>query len=418
MKRVRKSSIALLTFIFIIIISVSLVASKSNANTIIIRVEGNIDAGYADLISRTISNIPLTTNRIIIILNTNGGYLSATQAIVDSIFASKVPVTVYIPPGGRAFSAGAYIALASHELIMASSSVIGSAEPRTITGDRDPKVTNAMEAWIRAIAAERGRNITIASKMVVENIDITGSEAVRHGIADAIANSYTELLEYYGLSPLDIEEREKDVRAALLSVVSDPFIVGLLIDLAALLFLIEILHPTFLGGIAAGAVLILALLGMGMIGINSAALILLLIGAIAILLETQYGEGELAIGGAIITLFAILLMYQKEYFIWSFNYRSMLIGGAVLLLTVMGVTGFYLHKIREVLLKKEKMHEITQLIGKTGIVRQAISPSKPGVVFVASDIWTATADVEIPKDAKVRIVSVQGLTLKVEPIEE
>lgn len=337
---------------------------------------------------------------------------------MDSIFASTVPVTVYIPPGGRAFSAGAYIALASHELIMASSSVIGSAEPRTITGDRDPKVTNAMEAWIRAIAAERGRNITIASKMVVENIDITGSEAVRHGIADAIANSYTELLEYYGLSPLDIEEREKDVRAALLSVVSDPFIVGLLIDLAALLFLIEILHPTFLGGIAAGAVLILALLGMGMIGINSAALILLLIGAIAILLETQYGEGELAIGGAIITLFAILLMYQKEYFIWSFNYRSMLIGGAVLLLTVMGVTGFYLHKIREVLLKKEKMHEITQLIGKTGIVRQAISPSKPGVVFVASDIWTATADVEIPKDAKVRIVSVEGLTLKVEPIEE
>jgi membrane-bound ClpP family serine protease len=172
-----------------------------------------------------------------------------------------------------------------------------------------------------------------------------------------------------------------------------------------------------LGGIASGAVLILALLGMGMIGINSAALFLLLIGAMAILLEIKYGHGELAVGGAIITLFAILLMYQREYFIWSLNYRSMLLGGAVLLLTTIGVVGFYLQKIREVLMRKEKMHEITLLIGKTGIVRRHISPSKPGVVLVASDLWTATADEEIPANAKVRVISVDGLVLKVERVE-
>lgn len=415
----RKSRITLfiLLFIFALTIQTIYLSKAQGRRTIVIRVEGTIDAGYADVISRTISDLPITTDRIIIVLNTNGGYLSATEIIVDSLFDSTVPVTVYVPPSGRAFSAGAYIALASHELIMARSSVIGSAEPRTITGATDPKVVNAMETWIRAIAKERGRNETMASMMVKENIDLTGEEAYRLGVSDVIINSFNDLLEYYRIDPSGIEEREKDVRASLLSIVSDPFIVGLLIDLSALLILIEIFHPTYLGGIASGAVLILALLGMGMIGINSAALFLLLIGAMAILLEIKYGHGELAVGGAIVTLFAILLMYQREYFIWSLNYRSMLLGGAVLLLTTIGVVGFYLQKIREVLMKKEKMHEISLLIGKTGIVRRHISPAKPGVVLVASDLWTATADEEIPANAKVRVISVDGLVLKVERVE-
>ena len=42
-------------------------------------------------------------------LDTPGGLLGATHGIVQTILASRVPVAVWVPPGGRAASAGVFI---------------------------------------------------------------------------------------------------------------------------------------------------------------------------------------------------------------------------------------------------------------------------------------------------------------------
>jgi membrane-bound serine protease (ClpP class) len=67
---------------------------------------------------------------LVIKLDTPGGLLSSTRLIVKHILAAKVPVIVYIAPGGsRAGSAGVFITYASHIAAMAPSTNIGAAHP-------------------------------------------------------------------------------------------------------------------------------------------------------------------------------------------------------------------------------------------------------------------------------------------------
>src|SRR3989338_1878784 len=123
---------------------------------------------------------------LVLLLDTPGGLLESTRAIVKRLMNAKVPVVVYVAPGGaRAGSAGVFLTLAAHVAAMAPSTNIGAAHP-VILGERgrswkdlveqfkggktppvpeealDPtsqKVMNDALAWVRAIAQERGRNV-------------------------------------------------------------------------------------------------------------------------------------------------------------------------------------------------------------------------------------------------------------------
>ncbi len=394
------------------------VYSQSTGKIIIFNMESTIDAGVEDLLSRSISSAPMDTKAIIIILNTNGGYLNPTENIVDLILRSPIRVIVYIPLGGRAFSAGAYIALSSDTLAMAPGSVIGSAEPRSIGGvESDPKVVNAMASWISSLATLRERNETAAKLMVLENLDFTAEEALENGIADYMSSSLSELLTKEGLDGYEVVKVGPDTRSSLLSILSDPFVVGLLIDIAALLVLIEIFHPTYIGGIGAGVAFVLALLGLGLVGTDATAVVLLLLGIISILMEIKIGHGGPAVVGSFLIAFGTILLYRQEYFIWTFNYTSFLIGGLTLIVIVTGIIGLYLHKIREVLKRKKSIMDIDILIGKEGIVKSRIEPGKPGVVLVMSDYWTALSDEVIEEGETVEIIRVDGLKLYVKRVK-
>ncbi len=413
----RRTIIFLSLCIALIILFTSLATSlyaQNKGRVIIFDMETTIDAGVEDLLSRTISSAPMDTKAIIIILNTNGGYLNPTEKIVDLILRSPIRVIVYIPIGGRAFSAGAYIGLSSDTLVMSPGSVIGSAEPRSIGGtESDPKVVNAMASWIASLASLRNRNETAAKLMVLENMDYTAEEAVENNIADYLASSLSDVLEAEGLDGYAINTVGHDIRSSLLSILSDPFVVGLLIDIAALLILIEIFHPTFVGGVGAGVAFVLALLGLGLVGTDATAVALLLLGIISILMEIKIGHGGPAIIGSFLIAFGTILLYRQEYFIWTFNYTSFLIGGLTLIVIVTGIVGLYLHKIREVLKRKKSILDVDILIGKEGVVKSRIEPAKPGIVLVMSDYWTAVADEVLEEGEKVIVVAVEGLKLRV-----
>ncbi len=413
----RKTIVALSMGIALIMLFTSMASAiyaQAQGRVIIFDMEATIDAGVEDLLSRVVSSAPMDTKAIIIILNTNGGYLNPTEKIVDLILRSPIRVIVYIPVGGRAFSAGAYIALSSDTLVMSPGSVIGSAEPRSIGGtESDPKVVNAMASWISSLASSRGRNETAARLMVIENMDYTAEEAVENNIADYLVSSLSELLEAEGLNDYSINMVGMDIRSSLLSILSDPFVVGLLIDIAALLILIEIFHPTFIGGVGAGVAFVLALLGLGLVGTDATAVALLLLGIVSILMEIKVGHGGPAVIGSFLIAFGTILLYRQEYFIWTFNYTSFLVGGLTLIVIMTGIIGLYLHKIREVLKRKKSILDIDVLIGREGIVKSRIEPAKPGVVLVMSDYWTAVADEVIEEGEKVVIVAVEGLKLRV-----
>ncbi|HIQ13024.1 MAG TPA: nodulation protein NfeD [Thermoprotei archaeon] len=391
--------------------SISSVYSQTD-RVLILSIDGTIDAGYSDLVARVLTRTDVG-QYVIIVLKTNGGYLKPTQDIVYTIINSGANVTVFIPPGGFAYSAGAYISVSADILAMAPGSVIGSAEPRDLAGNVDPKVLNAMSEWMASLAELRGRDVEAARAMVTENRDYTAREAVDIGIADLIVSDMDELINVLDISDLPLEYVGKDIRSEALSIFSNPLLAGILLNIAALLILIELMNPTFIGFIAAIALLILSFLGLGYIGADATALILLIIGISAIVAETWIGEGELAVGGAILTVIGILMLYRAEQFIWTFNYRLFVIGGIIIIVLVVGFLGFYLHKIREVVMKGKSPLDIDALIGKEGVVKQEVGPGKVGIVLVESDLWSAISDQDIGVGEKVVVVGVEGVILKV-----
>src|SRR5881397_3602122 len=148
-------------------------AAVAAAETVsLIKIDGAIGPATASYISRSIDEARAQNAQCLIIqLNTPGGLLDSTQAIVQSFLGSTVPVVVYVAPtGATATSAGCFITVAASVAAMAPATTIGAAHPVTIGGapgggeqkqdeTMKSKVENFAVSYIEAIAGKRQRNV-------------------------------------------------------------------------------------------------------------------------------------------------------------------------------------------------------------------------------------------------------------------
>ncbi|MFQ5711983.1 MAG: nodulation protein NfeD [Candidatus Geothermarchaeales archaeon] len=384
--------------------------NPSRDKVYVIELDMNIDAGAADIVSRGIhlANLESSSAATIIRLNTNGGYLISTQRIVDSIKSSEKLVIVYIgPSGARAFSAGAYIAMAANKIVMAQGTAIGAATPTP----PETKTVSALKGWMRSLAEAYGRNVTVAERLVTEGLTLTALEAHRYGVAEAIVIDLNDLLERFDLEDSERVTVSSDLRASIFSFVNNPTVVWLLFIAGFIMLLLGLFHPTIVGEASGVVFIVLALFGLGIIEVSPLVMALLIIGASTIFLELKKGHGALAITGMGISLIGLALIYQGEPFIAPqiSEYAMGLIG-----ILIAGSVGFYIHKIREVLKVRKAAHDLQNLVGKFGYAKTDIEPSQSGVVFLASDLWTAVADEEIKAGERVRVIGVDGIKLRVE----
>ncbi|MBR0069094.1 MAG: ATP-dependent Clp protease proteolytic subunit, partial [Synergistaceae bacterium] len=138
---------------------------------------------------------------IIFELDTPGGLVEAMRGIVQAILASRVPVAVWIPSGGRAASAGAFIVQSAHIAAMSPGTNIGAAHPVAASGDdikdsdMSKKVMNDLKAQMRSVVQLRGRNESIAEKMIEESISLTSTEALKQRVIDIIAGDVNSLIK-------------------------------------------------------------------------------------------------------------------------------------------------------------------------------------------------------------------------------
>ena len=75
---------------------------------------------------------------IVFKLDTPGGLVEAMRGITQTILASRVPIAMWVPPGGRAASAGAFMMQAAHIAAMSSVSNLGAAHPVVASGGDIP----------------------------------------------------------------------------------------------------------------------------------------------------------------------------------------------------------------------------------------------------------------------------------------
>ncbi len=394
-----------LTALLMISLVLPLLHISGGGSILLLRVDGTITEGVAEYIVTGLGFAESRGMDVLIVLNTDGGFLQPTERIVGSISSSPVRVAVYIPSGGRAFSAGAFIALSADKICMGPGSSIGAAEPRP----KDEKVVNALSSWMRSLAEVSGKNSTAAELFVRENLALTAEEALKYGIADCIAKNSLEALERMGW-PGDVEEYYPDARVSLLLVITDPLNAWVIFILGIILVLLGLTHPTFVMEASGTIMIVLGLYAFGLIGASLAAIILMVMGAATIFLELKTGHGFLALTGAVISAIGLLLVYESGPLIAP----TLSVEAAIVALVVFsGLIGFYLYKIREILAKRTSPLSPENVIGRTGVVKVAIRPGKEGVVLVGSELWTAISDESIEEGERVRIVGMEGFKVKV-----
>jgi len=407
-----------LPVLLLLVISSAVASPSSGSEVIIVELDRDIDAGAEELVRRGVSyasSKPDEIEALVLQINTDGGYIHNMQRILDMLaeLAKRNITTIALvaPEGARCRSAGAYIFMACDVTAMALGTSIGACMPVDLMGNpADEKVINALAAQMRSLAEARGRNVTAANEMVMRNKAFTAEEAINNNICDIIAADLNELLNKLGFGEAVRVYFRPDLQIEFLSFISNPLVQSLLMWAATLIILIDIFHPTFVMSVIGIAFLIIALWGAGVMGTSPVAVALVILGSALTLFELKKpGLGFEAVG-VLLVIAGILFAYQQEPF--------MAIGGVEVALMVIalaggGVLAYYLFMVRMALKKKPKLHEPERLVGLTGVAKTDIRPGGTGVVLVEAETWTATADEEIPAGAKVRIISVKGLVLKV-----
>ena len=396
----------------------------------IIKISDAIGPGVAEFIISGIKKASETDAACIIIeLDTPGGLAESMRSIVKGIFASKVPVVVYVSPSGaRAASAGVMITMAADIAAMSPGTNIGAAHPVAAGGKKiektmSEKVTNDMVAHVKSIAQKRGRNVEWAEKVVCESVSVTESEALKENIIDLIAKDTDDLIKKIngrkieGKGILELDNATKNIikeslRTKILKTISDPNIAYILmmIGLAGLYF--ELSHPgAIFPGVVGGIAIILAFFAMQTLPVNYAGILLIIMAIIFFIMEMKITSyGLLSVAGVVSLLLGSLMLFESDG-------SGLRVSLQVILPTTMLVSGFFI-VVAGLVFKSHMAKPLTGakgLIGETGIVKKEIA--NEGKVFVHGELWNAVSKKPITKGAKIRVVKVDNLVLEVDELQ-
>lgn len=405
-----------------------LVAGAAAPEVYVLNASGPVNPGLVDFLVTGIEKAEKDGAAVVVIaLDTPGGLADSMREIVKSIFASPVPVVVFVSPGGaRAASAGVMITMAADVAAMAPGTNIGAAHPVGMGGqDIDEsmaeKVTNDMVAYSSSIAARRGRNAEWAEKAVRESVSITENEALKENVIDLVARDLDDLLQQLegrevpgkgrlGLAGARVTVLEENFRSKVLRTISNPNIayILLMIGMAGLFF--ELSHPgAIFPGVVGGIAIVLAFFAFQTLPVNATGILLIILAAIFFVLEIFVASyGLLSIAGIGSLLLGSLMLFEGEK-------AGVRLSWAVLLPTVVLVSGFFI-AVAGLVVRTHLSKPTTGavgLVGETGVVKTALDPH--GKVFVHGELWHAHAGAPVAVGERVRVVAVHGLLLEVEP---
>jgi membrane-bound serine protease (ClpP class) len=390
---------------------------------------------------------------LIIQLDTPGGLLESTRLIVKRMLNSRLPVVAYVAPSGsRAASAGTFITMAANVAAMAPSTHIGAAHPVMAGGiwpatpgapqpsiaDRptsasaaaagdspmNDKIMNDTLAWAADIASQRGRNVAWARKAVSESVSIGAQEALDLHVVDLIAADLPELLakldgrevELAGGAKASLQTAGAAVvalpmsgRLRFLAIIANPDVAYLLMMLGIFGLIFEFTHPGIgFPGIGGLVCLLLALYSFQALPVNYAGVALVALGVVLLGVETQVmAHGLFGLGGIACFFLGGLMLFDSSE-------PALRVSPGVLLpmsLTLGLILLFILRRAATSL----RVPVTTGSSGMIGLTGKALSELAPaGSVFVHGEIWSAVSAAAIAAGEPIRVLGIDGLTLRVE----
>jgi len=370
---------------------------------------------------------------VVFTLETPGGLVDSTRAIVTRMLAAKTPVAVFVgPAGARAASAGFILTIAADIAAMAPGTHIGAAHPVSANGEKVDEVmakksAEDIAAYVRTLANGRHRNVDLAQQAVNDSRAFTEQEALTASppLIDLLASDVTDLIQkldgrsvrrFDGTASTlktagaDVISIEMGLRQRVLSAIAHPNIAYLLLSLGMLGITVELWSP---GAVAPGVVgavsLLLAFFSLQLLPVNYAGLLLILLGMVLLILEIKVTSyGLLTIGGAASLIFGSMILVDSSAPELQLNLR-------IILPVVAGIVAVAALLVR-LAVSARRLRPTTGeegMIGAAGVALTPVAPGSPGRITTHGESWQAVADEAIPEGAPVRVVAVNGLTLSV-----
>jgi len=414
--------------------------NSSVAEVVVLRIDGEIEPILAQYIVNGIQRASRDRATLVLItMNTPGGLDTSMRRIVEVILGSSVPVAIYVAPSGvRAASAGFFILESADVAAMAPGTNTGAASPvfemfgQAVQIDETmrKKVTNDASAFLRSYVVKRGRNTDLAVSAVADAKAFSDTEALEGKLIDLVASSEGDLLaklngraitrfdgstEPLSLSRPVLRDVEMTAREKLLTHIVEPNVAFVLLIVGVLGLYVEFNHPgMFAPGVIGGIAILLALLAFQQLPVTFIGIALIVLALSLFVLEAKFPtHGVLGIGGTVAMILGAIMLVQSP---WT--------GMGVRLSTAMAVAipfAVIATILMRAVLRSRRWKRATgreELVGEEGEVTETVGASPAmGMVRVHGELWRAEAvnGGSIPKGARVRVRSIHGLTLDVEP---
>lgn len=407
---------------------------------------------------------------IVLRVDTPGGLDAAMRDIVKEILASRLPVVGYVAPSGaRAASAGTYILQACHIAAMAPATTLGSATPvrvgalpripdtspepdsppssdnepatddkdqtsadSTEAGARQPastmerKLINDAAAYLRGLATLRGRNAEWAESAVRTADNLAAAEAQAQGVIDVVATDLPDLLKQIDgrvISVLGDEvtldttgltsvELKPDWRIQLLHIITDPNVAYVLLLIGIYGLIYELANPgALVPGVSGAIALIIALYAFQALPVSFAGLALLALGIVLMTLEAFVPSfGVLGIGGAIAFVAGSVMLFRDDAGQIGVALPVIATFAILSIGVFVGVIGYAVKTRRNPVVSGAE-----ELIGAVGVALEDFDGQ--GRIRIHSESWPARSNYPVKSGQRVRVVSMDGLTLNIEEVQ-
>ena len=413
-------------------------AQNSSGTALSLSIEGPLTPALAEYLERGLSAAEQENAQLVILqLNTPGGAVDLLSRMVEAIRSSSVPVVVYVAPRGAiAGSAGTVITLAGHLTAMAPETAIGAASPVGSSGEdigetMEAKVKEILKAQIRTLTEDRlpPEAVALAEDTVENAKAVSAKEAFQIGLINFMAEDIPDLLRQIdgqtvttaggertlSTATIQVEEFNLTLMEELLTMLTNPNIVFLLLTIGVQAILIEIGSP---GGWVAGFLgvvsLSLAAYGLGILPVNWFGLVFIATAFVLFFLDVKAPtHGALTTAGIASFIAGALLLFNSSSTPSFFRVSVPLVVGMGLL-----TAGTFFFAIRLAIRAQRTPARMGQssMVGRVGRVRAPIGKHQAGKVHLASELWTAELTDDSPpveEGDEVEVIEVTGLRLKV-----
>jgi len=394
-----------------------------------VELTGVVDPIIADHITSVIQRANDDQDAAVLLtIDTPGGLGTSMDEIDEAILNSAVPVIGYVAPSGaRAASAGAFVLMSCPVAAMAPGTNVGASTPIGLSGgDLANKVTNDAAASMRKLAQTYGRNADVAESFVTSATSITAEEALAQNVIDLIASNQDDLLnELDGTSVTlangstvtlhtagaVVESNPMGVFFEFLHTLLDPNLAFIFFWLGLGLIILFVIVPHHPLTLILGVFLLgIALVSFGILPVRIIGVALLILSAIAFILELH--APGLGIWGAI----GLISLLLGGWFLYDRS-GGVEVNPAVLAGVAIFAGLFFGFGIAKALkMRNTPPVETRKIVGTDGVALPGGVGPNGGQVRVAAEQWRAIAPGgPIPGGAPIHVISLDGLVLTVEP---